>query len=59
MGCGGSKEEADVGAKKKSQEIDKQLEEDARKIRKECKILLLGTRREHAGIGSVVQDMDR
>lgn len=48
MGCGGSKEEATGDAKKKSQEIDKQLEEDAKKIRKECKILLLGTHRHGA-----------
>ena len=29
--------------KKRSQEIDKKLEEDSRKLRRECKILLLGT----------------
>jgi hypothetical protein len=28
--------------KKKSQAIDKQLEEDSKKLRRECKILLLG-----------------
>jgi guanine nucleotide-binding protein G(i) subunit alpha len=28
--------------KKRSQEIDKKLEEDSRKLRRECKILLLG-----------------
>jgi hypothetical protein len=29
--------------KKKSQAIDRQLEEDSRRLRRECKILLLGT----------------
>lgn len=35
-----SNEEADQ--KKKSQAIDKILEEDSKRLRKECKILLLG-----------------
>ena len=35
-----SSEEADQ--KKKSQAIDKVLEEDSKRLRKECKILLLG-----------------
>lgn len=30
--------------KKKSQAIDRRLEEDSRRLRRECKILLLGTR---------------
>lgn len=32
----------DATAKARSAEIDKQLEEDLRKFKKECKILLLG-----------------
>ncbi len=34
-------EEADQ--KKRSQKIDKDLEEDSKRLRRECKILLLGT----------------
>lgn len=33
----------DREAAQRSQEIDKQIEEDSRKFKKECKILLLGT----------------
>jgi guanine nucleotide-binding protein subunit alpha len=33
-------EEADL--KKRSQKIDKDLEEDSKRLRRECKILLLG-----------------
>lgn len=56
MGICGSKEDGDDStAKKKSQEIDKQLEEDAKKIRKECKILLLGTHRALAGASTVLE----
>jgi guanine nucleotide-binding protein G(i) subunit alpha len=32
----------DEGQKKKSQAIDRGLEEDSKKLRRECKILLLG-----------------
>ena len=32
----------DREALQRSQEIDKQIEEDSRKFKKECKILLLG-----------------
>lgn len=32
----------DREAQQRSQEIDKQIEEDSRKFKKECKILLLG-----------------
>jgi guanine nucleotide-binding protein G(i) subunit alpha len=48
MGACGSTESGrgnggeDMEQKKKSQAIDKKLEEDARKFRRECKILLLG-----------------
>jgi guanine nucleotide-binding protein subunit alpha len=38
MSSGGEKYEA----KEKSVAIDKQIEDDSRKVRKECKILLLG-----------------
>ena len=33
----------DVASKQRSEEIDRQIEEDSRKFRKECKILLLGS----------------
>jgi hypothetical protein len=39
--CGGGESE-DVEKKKRSQAIDRKLEEDSRKLRRECKILLLG-----------------
>ena len=43
MGACVSSESADeVEKKKKSRAIDAALEEDARRLRKECKILLLG-----------------
>jgi len=35
-------EGGDQDAKKKSQAIDRALDEDQRKLRRECKILLLG-----------------
>ena len=41
---GGEQEEEEAEQKKKSQAIDKILEEDSRRLRKECKILLLGAR---------------
>lgn len=37
MSSGGEK-----GAKERSTAIDRQIEEDSRKFKKECKILLLG-----------------
>ena len=41
--CGSSPSaEADGEQKKKSQAIDRTLEEDSKKLRRECKILLLG-----------------
>lgn len=40
MSSGGGDDE---GQKKKSQAIDRGLEEDSKKLRRECKILLLGT----------------
>ena len=46
MGACGSSEAGgateDVEQKKRSQAIDKKLEEDSRRLRRECKILLLG-----------------
>ena len=42
MGACGSTETGDTEQKKKSQAIDKALEEDSRRLRRECKILLLG-----------------
>lgn len=38
-----SENAGEVEQKKKSRAIDAALEEDARRLRKECKILLLGT----------------
>ena len=43
MGACMSSNNEEAEQKKKSQAIDKILEEDSRKLRKECKILLLGT----------------
>jgi hypothetical protein len=34
----------DLEQKKRSQQIDRKLEEDSRRLRRECKILLLGIR---------------
>jgi len=47
MGACGSTEAGgeDMEQKKRSQAIDKKLEEDSRRLRKECKILLLGSPR--------------
>ena len=44
MGACGSTETGgeDMEQKKRSQAIDKKLEEDSRRLRRECKILLLG-----------------
>jgi hypothetical protein len=36
--------------KKRSQAIDKKLEEDSRRLRRECKILLLGSSSRSSGI---------
>ncbi len=41
--CGSTEAGGDVEQKKRSQMIDKKLEEDSRRLRRECKILLLGT----------------
>jgi len=41
--CGSSNTAEDGDQKKRSQMIDRTLEEDSKKLRRECKILLLGT----------------
>lgn len=43
MGLCMSTNNEDVEQKKRSQAIDRKLEEDSRRLRRECKILLLGT----------------
>ena len=40
--CCSSENSEGAEQKKRSQEIDKQIEEDSKKLRRECKILLLG-----------------
>jgi hypothetical protein len=40
--CFSSESTGDADQKKRSQQIDRKLEEDSRRLRKECKILLLG-----------------
>lgn len=42
MGACMSSNNEEVSRKKHSQTIDKQLEEDSKRLRRECKILLLG-----------------
>ena len=41
--CFSSQPPEDVEARQRTQEIDRRLEEDYRRLRKEVKILLLGT----------------
>lgn len=41
-GCFSSESAVDIESKKRSQQIDRKLEEDSRRLRRECKILLLG-----------------
>jgi hypothetical protein len=43
MGACMSTNADDLEQKKRSQAIDRRLEEDSRRLRRECKILLLGT----------------
>lgn len=43
MGACMSSNTEELEMKKRSQMIDKKLEEDSRRLRRECKILLLGT----------------
>lgn len=42
MGACMSSDNEETEQKKRSQMIDKKLEEDSRRLRRECKILLLG-----------------
>jgi hypothetical protein len=42
MGACMSSNSEEAELKKRSQKIDKDLEEDSRRLRRECKILLLG-----------------
>ncbi|KAJ4512937.1 Guanine nucleotide-binding protein alpha-2 subunit [Exophiala dermatitidis] len=57
MGACGSKESSaeDSEQKKRSQAIDKKLEEDSRRLRRECKILLLGSG--ESGKSTIVKQM--
>jgi len=50
--CGGGEAE-DLEQKKRSQAIDRKLEEDSRKLRRECKILLLGRHHHHIRVLNV------
>lgn len=43
MGACMSSNSEETDQKKRSQKIDKDLEEDSKRLRRECKILLLGT----------------
>lgn len=45
MGACMSANSEETEQKKRSQKIDKDLEEDSKRLRRECKILLLGTDR--------------
>jgi hypothetical protein len=49
MGACMSSDNEEMEKKKRSQMIDKKLEEDSRRLRRECKILLLG--RFYYGVG--------
>lgn len=51
--CGSSEANEDAEQKKRSQMIDKKLEEDSRRLRRECKILLLGA---HQSFVATLQD---
>ncbi|CAG8817420.1 15432_t:CDS:2, partial [Gigaspora rosea] len=46
---------AEEKARLRSHQIDKQLEEDSRKFKKECKILLLGT--DESGQSTIFKQM--
>lgn len=45
MGACMSTNSEETEQKKRSQKIDKDLEEDSKRLRRECKILLLGTKK--------------
>ena len=55
MGICMSSNNEEAEQKKKSQQIDKQLEEDSKRLRKECKILLLGSG--ESGKSTIVKQM--
>ncbi|KAM0205707.1 hypothetical protein ACHAPQ_007108 [Fusarium lateritium] len=55
MGACMSSSNEEVDQKKKSQAIDKVLEEDSKRLRKECKILLLGSG--ESGKSTIVKQM--
>lgn len=50
--CLSSESTEDAEQKKRSQMIDRKLEEDSRRLRRECKILLLGKLSQIAGKAS-------
>lgn len=54
-GCFSSESAADIESKKRSQQIDRKLEEDSRRLRRECKILLLGSG--ESGKSTIVKQM--
>ncbi|CRG89690.1 Guanine nucleotide-binding protein alpha-3 subunit [Talaromyces islandicus] len=54
-GCVSSETNVDLEQKKKSQAIDRKLEEDSRRLRRECKILLLGSG--ESGKSTIVKQM--
>ncbi|KAJ5664224.1 hypothetical protein N7507_004955 [Penicillium longicatenatum] len=53
--CFSSESDGDVEQKKRSQLIDRKLEEDSRRLRRECKILLLGSG--ESGKSTIVKQM--
>ncbi|KAL9077946.1 MAG: hypothetical protein Q9157_003128 [Trypethelium eluteriae] len=55
MGACASKNDEDGEMKKRSQMIDKKLEEDSRRLKRECKILLLGSG--ESGKSTIVKQM--
>lgn len=55
MGACMSKNDEETEQKKRSQKIDRDLEEDSKKLRKECKILLLGSG--ESGKSTIVKQM--
>ncbi|OGM39381.1 guanine nucleotide-binding protein alpha-3 subunit [Aspergillus bombycis] len=55
MGSCVSSEQGDPEQKKRSQAIDRKLEEDSRRLRRECKILLLGSG--ESGKSTIVKQM--
>lgn len=57
MGVCMSSNSEDAEQKKKSQMIDDGLAEDARRLRRECKILLLGKYEQAVGFGSQLRSL--